>query len=178
MTPLRPARRAGPAALPLLIAVVLVAAGCAAPATTASTSEAKAGDVAPPLSGTTLDGAPFDLSSFRGRPAIVNFWASWCVPCRDEFPLFKAAASKYSADGLTIVGTVFNDDEVAARAFATKAGATWPSLIDPDGAHARDWRVVAPPQTYFIGRDGKIVSRQIGQLTSADFDRQLAAILK
>ena len=109
---------------------------------------------------------------------IVNFWASWCVPCRDEFPLFKEAAAKYGADGLTMVGTVFSDDEVAAKTFASTAGATWPSVIDPDGAHARDWRVVAPPQTYFIGRDGIIASRQIGQLTPADFERQLAAILK
>ena len=178
MTPPRRDRRVRPAALPLVIVVALVLAACAAPTTTASTSEARVGDVAPPLSGTTLDGASFDLASFRGRPAIVNFWASWCVPCRDEFPLFKAAASKYSADGLTIVGTVFNDDDVAARTFAGSIGASWPSLIDPDGAHARDWRVVAPPQTYFIGRDGRIVSRQIGQLTAADFDRQLAAILK
>ena len=181
MIRLRPRRRARQAALPAVILVALLVTACAAPGTSSSsgtTSQARAGDPAPPLTGTTLDGAPFDLASYRGRPVIVNFWASWCVPCRDEFPLFKDAAGKYGPDGLTIVGTVFSDDEVAARKFASTAGATWPSLIDPDGSHARDWRVVAPPQTYFIGRDGIIASRQIGQLTQADFERQLAAILK
>ena len=150
----------------------------ASPAPTEPTGEARAGDPAPPLAGTTLDGATIDLASFRGRPVIVNFWASWCLPCRNEFPLLKSAVAKYGADGLTIVGTIFLDDEDDARSFAAFSGATWPSLTDPTRGHARDWRVVAPPQTYFIGRDGIIASRQIGELTQADLDRQLAAILK
>jgi cytochrome c biogenesis protein CcmG/thiol:disulfide interchange protein DsbE len=148
------------------------------PTATPPTGAARPGDPAPPLAGPTLDGATIDLASFRGRPVIVNFWASWCGPCRNEFPLLKSAAAKYGADGLTIIGTVFLDDVDDARSFAGFSGATWPSLTDPTGEHARDWRVVAPPQTYFIGRDGIIASRQIGELTQADLDRQLAAILK
>jgi cytochrome c biogenesis protein CcmG, thiol:disulfide interchange protein DsbE len=109
---------------------------------------------------------------------VVNFWASWCVPCRDEFPLFKTAASANPGAGLVLVGVVFQDSADPARAFAAKAGATWPSVLDPSGAAASTWRVVAPPQTYFIDRSGVIVSRQIGELTQADLDRQLAAILR
>ncbi len=65
-----------------------------------------------------------------------------------------------------------------ARRFLATTGATWPSVTDPDASIAQAWRVVAPPQTYFIGRDGIIASRQIGEVTRADLDRQLAAILK
>jgi cytochrome c biogenesis protein CcmG, thiol:disulfide interchange protein DsbE len=183
--------RLGAVAPIALLTLVVAVTGCAvseqtggagqtspAPTSSGPTGEARAGDPAPPLAGTTLDGATVDLASFRGRPIIVNFWASWCIPCRNEFPLLKAAFAKYGADGLTIVGTIFVDDEDDARRFAASSGATWPSLTDPTGGHARDWRVVAPPQTYFIGRDGIIASRQIGELTQADLDRQLAAILK
>ncbi len=108
----------------------------------------------------------------------MNYWASWCIPCRAEFPLFEQALSDHAADGLAIVGTVYQDDAGAARAFATKTGANWPSLVDPDGSRAKAWRVVAPPQTYFIDRNGVIVSRQIGEVSPTDFQRQLDAILR
>jgi cytochrome c biogenesis protein CcmG/thiol:disulfide interchange protein DsbE len=140
--------------------------------------DAGPGSPAPALAGATLDGARFDLATLRGRPVVVNFWASWCVPCRTEFPLFKDALTGHAAAGLAIVGALFNDDPDNARKFLTTTGATWPSVTDPDASIARAWRVVAPPQTYFIGRDGIIASRQIGEVTRADLDRQLAAILK
>ena len=109
---------------------------------------------------------------------IVNYWASWCIPCRDEFPLFEKALADHAADGLAVVGTVYLDSDDAARAFVTKTGASWPSVTDPDGSRAKAWRVVAPPQTYFIDRNGVIVSRQIGEVGAADFQRQLDAILR
>ncbi len=109
---------------------------------------------------------------------IVNFWASWCVPCREEFPVLVDALRSHAGDGLEVVGVEWkNDDADAARAFAASHGATWPTVTDPDGSRAAAWLAVAPPQTYFIGRDGIIRSRQIGTLTKTDLDRQLAAIL-
>jgi cytochrome c biogenesis protein CcmG, thiol:disulfide interchange protein DsbE len=176
----RDGRQAAPvrrACLAALLAVVL--AGCGGAATPSGPpSNAGAGDRAPALTGTTLDGASFDLANFRGRPVIVNFWASWCPPCRDEFPMLEKALQGYGGDGLEVVGVSFNDADAAARSFMTQAGASWPSVTDPTGQLAKAWRMVAPPQTYFIGRDGVIASRQIGELTQADLDRQLAAILK
>jgi cytochrome c biogenesis protein CcmG, thiol:disulfide interchange protein DsbE len=157
---------------------VLVAAAYVANGGPSATSQAGAGDPAPTLTGTTLDGTSFDLARLRGRPVVVNYWASWCIPCRAEFPLFEQALTDHASAGLAIVGAVYQDDADAARAFATKTGASWPSLVDPDGSRARAWRVVAPPQTYFIDRDGVIVSRQIGEVSPTDFQRQLDAILR
>ena len=92
--------------------------------------------------------------------------------------MLVGALRSHAAEGLEVVGVEWkNDDADAARAFATNHGATWPTVIDPDGSRAATWRAVAPPQTYFIGRDGIIHSRQIGTLTQVDLDRQLAAIL-
>ena len=162
------------AILSLLVAVVGVGCGSSGP----TRGPANAGDPAPVLTGATLDGGTFDLAALRGRPVIVNFWASWCVPCREEFPLFVAAAKAQGGDGLEIVGVEWkNDDDDAARQFAASHGATWRTVIDRDGSRATAWQAVAPPQTYFIGRDGVIRSRQIGALTAAEFDRQLGAIL-
>jgi cytochrome c biogenesis protein CcmG, thiol:disulfide interchange protein DsbE len=132
------------------------------------------GQQAPPLSGTTLDGRTVSLADFRGKPVVVNFWASWCVPCRNEFPLFKDAEARHPE--LVFLGVVYQDDARSAAAFATTEGANWSSLTDPDGSRAKEYQVVAPPQSYFIDRNGIVRSRQIGEVSRDDFERQFAAI--
>ncbi|HEU4571767.1 MAG TPA: TlpA disulfide reductase family protein [Candidatus Limnocylindrales bacterium] len=156
----------------MVSSLVLVLAGCST-----GSAVAKPGDPAPPISGPTIDGAQFDLASLRGRPVIVNFWASGCVPCREEFPLLVAAERAHAADGLAVVGVIFNDDAASARTFAASMGATWPSLVDPNRTLASAYRVVAPPQSYFIDRNGVLRSMQIGEMLQVDLDRQLPGIL-
>lgn len=126
--------------------------------------------------GTTLDGGTVRLSELRGRPVIVNFWGPSCVPCRQEFPLLIAKAAEHADAGLAIVGVLMGDPPEPAREFATDFGATWPTVIDPEGSIRSAYRVAARPQTYFIDRDGILRSIQIGEVVEADFDRQYALI--
>ena len=136
------------------------------------------GDPAPDITAVGLDGQPVKLSDLRGRPVIVNFWASWCVPCRDEMPLLRDELKNHAPDGLAIVGVIFKDQADPARQFADSFGATWPSAQDPDGVIAKAYRVVAPPQSYFIDRTGVLRSMQIGEMLQVDFDNQYPAIAR
>ena len=85
-------------------------------------TRAAVGSTAPPIVGTTLDGTPFDLATYRGRPVIVNFWGPSCIPCRDEFPQFISELEEHRADGLAIVG-VLTDDPPSRRASSSPSTA-------------------------------------------------------
>ena len=138
---------------------------------------ARIGELAPSFALADLDGNPVSLADLRGRPVIVNFWASWCGPCVDEFPLLSAAAVAHRRDGLAVVGIVFQDRSEAARDFLARMGATWPAAMDPGNAVATRFGIVWPPDSFFIDRNGVVVGRQIGQLTASDLQRGLAQIL-
>lgn len=138
---------------------------------------ATVGSVAPAFSLTDLEGDVVALEDYRGRPVIVNFWASWCVACVDEFPLLRQAVERHADDGLAVIGIVFQDRTAAARAFMERHGGTWTAAMDPDERAARAYGVIGPPQTYFIGRDGTIVARHIGQFSAASLEAKVAAIL-
>ena len=130
----------------------------------------------PEIVGETLDGEPFRLSDLRGRPVIVNFWGPSCVPCRDEFPLFKAKLAQHAAEGLVIVGVLMHDPPEPARDFVRDFAAGWPTVVDPDASIRGAYRTVARPTSYFVDRDGILRSIQIGEVREADFDRQYAQI--
>jgi cytochrome c biogenesis protein CcmG/thiol:disulfide interchange protein DsbE len=134
------------------------------------------GQPAPPISGTTLDGAAFDLASLRGRPVIVNFWGPTCLPCRDEFPLFKQQLVAHAADGLAIVGVLMADGPDDARRFIVELGATWPTVDDPSGSFRAAYRVAARPQSYFIDAQGILRAISVGQVTEQGFASFYASI--
>jgi cytochrome c biogenesis protein CcmG/thiol:disulfide interchange protein DsbE len=140
-------------------------------------TEARTGQPAPAIVGTSLDGTAIDLAAYRGHPVIVNFWASWCTPCRDEFPLFQERLDQLGpSDGLVMLGVLYKDEPELARKFVEDVGATWPTVTDKDETHAAAYRVVAPPQTYFIDQDGIVRGIQIGEVRPEDFDTQYAKI--
>jgi cytochrome c biogenesis protein CcmG/thiol:disulfide interchange protein DsbE len=135
------------------------------------------GSMAPGFALADLDGNPVRLADLRGHPVIVNFWASWCGPCVEEFPLLQSALDAHRADGLVVVGIVFQDRSEAARAFMARMHATWPASMDAGGAVAAAYGIYAPPESFFIDASGRIAGRQLGQLSRADLERQLTTIL-
>ena len=122
-------------------------------------------------------GGRVDLAALRGRPVVVNFWATWRDPCVREFPLLRQAAAAHRADRLAVVGVLTNDRPAAARDFVRAHGATWPIALDPTAATAGRWGAVGLPHTWFIRPDGTLASHQLGELTRDALDRQLALIL-
>jgi cytochrome c biogenesis protein CcmG/thiol:disulfide interchange protein DsbE len=135
------------------------------------------GQPAPDISLATTDGRPVTLSELRGRPVIVNFWASWCVPCREEFPLYRDAYERHAADGLEILGVIHDDETAPAAAFGESFGAAWPLLVDPDNEAWRDYQGAFLPLSYFIDRDGVVHSVSYGPPPADVLERQIAEIL-
>jgi cytochrome c biogenesis protein CcmG/thiol:disulfide interchange protein DsbE len=132
---------------------------------------------APEIDLATADGGRVRLSDLRGRPVLVNFWATWCIPCREEFPLMVQAYARHRSDGLEILGVLHDDSVEAARSFAAEHGATWPILDDAQDAAWRDYLGVGPPQSYFIDREGIVRAFSLGPFTETGLTAQLATIL-
>ena len=108
---------------------------------------------------------------------IVNFWASWCTPCRAEFPVFKdKLAALGPTDGLVVLGVLYKDQADLATTFVTDFGATWPTVTDPDGSIGTAYRIAAPPQTFFIDKTGVIRKVQVGAMDATTFDTLYASI--
>ena len=140
-------------------------------------SPTSVGSVAPDFVLADLNGNPVRLADLRGRPVVLNFWASWCGPCVEELPLLREAAAAHAGEGLAVVGIVFRDRSEAARDFMARNGATWPAAMDPGDRVASAYGILGPPETYFIARDGTIAARQIGPVDADSLDAQLATIL-
>lgn len=138
---------------------------------------AQIGQPAPNFALADLNGKPLRLADLAGRPVVVNFWASWCGPCVEEFPLLQRAQAAHASDGLAVVGIIYHDQSEPARAFMQRMGATWPAAMDPGGKVASAYGIYGPPETFFIGRDGQVVGRQIGQFSARDLDQQIADVL-
>jgi len=106
-----------------------------------------------------LDGGTLALSDLRGRYVVVNFWASWCIPCKEEAPLLERAWTTYRDRGLVVVGVNIQDLEPEARRFIARTGATYLQVRDGDGRVSRAYGITGVPETFFLTRDGRILSK-------------------
>ena len=173
----RPNRRiaglVGVAAVTTLAVIAIVVAtrpGPAVPDTIAM------GSPVPAIAGTSIDGSQIDLTAYRGRPVVINFWGPSCPPCVTELPLLATKARAHAADGIAILGVLTDDPVDGAQAFATAHEATWPTVIDPGGALKKAYHVLGRPQSFFVDRAGILRSIAIGPLGDADFEARFGAI--
>jgi peroxiredoxin len=123
------------------------------------------GGVAPDFSFMTFDGQRIALADYGGRGVVLNFWASWCVPCRAEMPYFDKVARKSDGRGVAFIGLALLDDEPASRAFLNEVGVSYPTGADPNNEIARSYQVVGLPTTVFIRPDGTVARKWPGPIT-------------
>jgi cytochrome c biogenesis protein CcmG/thiol:disulfide interchange protein DsbE len=102
-----------------------------------------------------------DLASLRGKPVVLNFWASWCVPCKGEAAMLEQASHEYSKQGVVFLGVDWHDLTSDAHRFLSKHGVTYTTVLDRTGSIADRYGVAAVPETYFIDRKGRLVGVHI-----------------
>lgn len=136
------------------------------------------GKKAPPFTIKRLDNDTMvSLEDFKGRPIVINFWATWCGPCKMEHPVLDWAAREYG-DKAVFLGIVFEDTEQNTKRFLQDNGWSFVQLFDPKSTVAVDYGVSGVPETYFINREGVIVGKFPAPFTDpADFVMKLKAIL-
>ena len=136
--------------------------------------------LAPEFTGTTLTGSELSFSAYRGQVVVLNFWGSWCVPCREEASTLSAVAARYRPSGVSFLGVDVRDTAASARAFARSFHITYPSVSDPGSAITLDFTAVVPiagtPTTLVIDRTGHVAGAVFGTATYPELTAILAKV--
>jgi len=135
------------------------------------------GRPAPPFAMVPVGGGPtVSLESLRGRPVVLNFWATWCVPCFQEHPVLQRTAA--ARRDVAFYGVVYQDEEQRIADFLQRQGSTYPTLVDPDSRAAIAYGIAGVPETYFIDGRGTIVDKFTGPLSQDALDERLRRIAR
>jgi thiol-disulfide isomerase/thioredoxin len=136
---------------------------------------------APAVSGTTLTGQRLSLDAYKGKTVVLNFWGSWCDPCRSEAPALGTLAHRLQHDGVRFVGVDIRDEPDAARAFMQNFNVSYPSLNDPNDQIALEFQSTVPPAaiptTLIIDRSGRIAARIVGASSYAELKDLVAEVV-
>jgi cytochrome c biogenesis protein CcmG, thiol:disulfide interchange protein DsbE len=122
-------------------------------------------------------GRTIDLAALRGKPAMINFWATWCMPCYQEHPVLVDNARLFGSQ-VQFVGVVFNDDEASISKFLHERGSAYPTLLDAQGKTAIAYGVGGVPESFFLNRNGVIVAKFSGPMTADILQANLAKAMR
>lgn len=128
-----------------------------------------------PISGLSV-AAPVDLADYRGKVVILDFWASWCVPCRRSFPWLNQMQEKYAAEGLVVIGVNLDNDSAEAARFLDEYPVNFNIVYDRDKELARAYDVIAMPSSYVIARDGTVHKRHLGFKVKREAEYETAIV--
>lgn len=160
-----PSRRVATGTAILSLAAIIAVLGLAFRHDPTDIRSAAVGKPAPAFDLGRLDGkGQLSLDQLRGKVVVVNFWASWCIPCKQENPALVNVWERYRTSDVVLLGIVYQDSPQSAREYTAHLGNTWPSLLDEDGRTAIVFGVFGIPETFFIGPDGVIAGRHIGPI--------------
>jgi len=136
------------------------------------------GAPAPDFTLSLFDGGELSPADRRGMVVVVNFWASWCSPCRDEAPALERLWREYEDKGVVFVGVNFKDITAKATAFIEEFDITYPNGPDPYNRISRAYHITGVPETFLIAKDGRLVQHYIGPITEAGFRAALEELLQ
>jgi cytochrome c biogenesis protein CcmG/thiol:disulfide interchange protein DsbE len=140
-------------------------------------SEQRAAGLAPTLEFTTFEGETINLDDLRGQGVVINFWASWCEPCRDEAALLESTWRREKDNGILFLGLDYLDQEPAAKAYLAEFNVTYPNGPDLRSQAARRYGIKGVPETFFVDANGEITDIVIGPIPNqAKMDAYLAKI--
>lgn len=145
---------------------------------TGESPAARVGRAAPNFRLRGLDGADHELADYRGKVVVLNFWASWCGPCRDETPVLQAFSESAAAEGVVVVGVNQQEQEATARGFADEFGVQYPVLLDSAGSVSEGYRVGRGlPVTFVVDRTGVVRAVHLSSVERAQLEESVRAVL-
>lgn len=142
-----------------------------------SKTSAEKKEPAPNFTLALLDGKNFHLSDYKGKPVLINFFASWCLPCREEMPALEKIAHEYKPKGVIFLGIAIDDTEEKMKDFVAKYGVTFPVGLDKTAAIQKSFGIYGIPTTYFIDRQGVINYSHSGSVTEELLQHELDKLL-
>jgi peroxiredoxin len=155
----------------LLLLAAFVLGACGPP------PAARLGSPAPDFTLQTVDGDPLRLSDLKGKAVFMNFWATWCTPCREEMPAMQELYDEHRNRGLVILAVNMEEDQARVRLWVEQGGFTYTFVLDSDGEQVKRYNVKAAPTSYFIGRDGVIRDLKLGAISRAEMQAKVEKLL-